>query len=278
MLTLSIVLSGVVLATQPFTSTTQGFGFTGGLPYRTSDGSRFFIHTHQDFGDGSPNYLRPTSAASSNEPELEWTTYVTQDAFGPTRIGGGSNNESDEFYLSRGVYQPGFASRTPALGVLIWGSGGYDPIGRAFRMRMGSVTTGTLRGDYFIAGPPLQSGIAPDGHGSAGIFFARLTVRRGVSISGEPWSSYALDGPTSPALGTPLHIDGLPVQGLSARSYLVAQPTIADTGIGGSGEPFGPADVYDIWIVRDSPVQLPTAPTTALACVGALITGRRRRR
>lgn len=271
------VIAVAALGSGPFRSATQGFGHTAGYPYRTSDGSGFFIHSAQDFGDGSPDYLRPIHASFAEHPDIEWTTYVTQDASGPTRLAGGENNQSDSFYVSHGVYAQDFASRTPTRGTLMWSSLDYTG-SYSYQQRMGAIQQGVLRGAYFIAGPAVDSGVAPDGLGSPGLFMARLTVHRGVVVSGAPWSAYVLPGEPNPILTTSLRVDGPEARGLSARAFLVAQLDIADPGIASAtGTPFGPADVYDIWVVRTYPLELPS-PSGGLMAVIAMIVSTRRHR
>ncbi len=264
---------------QTFRLAVVGFGDTEGQPYRTSDGSGFFVHTAQDFGDGTPTIVRPVSAPSWEAgDDLEWTSYVSHDTLGPSRRAGGVNNQSDQFYLSRGVYAPGFTDYSAKLVSL---TSGYAAPG-ATAVRNAVVQSGVMFGASFFQGPATPFGASPNPIAQEGIFLARLTVRRGVTISGDlsvyvgrvgvvgslNFPSVVLDG------GPPIPIPGTFGYEFHLQSYLVAQPNITDDGFDADGNPFGAADVYDVWL-NALPFPAP-GPVAVFALAG--MAGLRRRR
>lgn len=277
------------------------FGDLSGSPYTTSDGSGFFVHSSRDWGDGSPTLIRPLHTTIPTTPEVEWTSYMSHDPFGPTRRSGAPNNSSDAFYISRGIYDPSFTSRS-AGGLTIPNPSDtsvsvFDPADTNARLAV--VQSGAIQG-YSLTPFPSPSGRSPEPgyfarlpgmtpagnpiivfYEPQGYFLARLTVRRGVTISGQTLVSLRagsftdsldliLDGPSVPfpSVG--------PANAFKLKSYLVAQPTIADFQFG-TTTPFGDADVYDIWISEDF-VEVPSPGAACIAALSGAVALRRRRR
>lgn len=281
------------------------FGDRSGLPYTTSDSSGFFVHSSRDWGDGSPTLIRPLHTTIPTTPDVEWTSYMSHDPFGPTRRSGAPNNSSDEFYISRDIYDPNFTSRS-AGGLTIPNPADttvsvFDPAD--IDARLAVVQSGVIQG-YSLTPFPPRSGrspepgyfaqlpaIAPGGspmfvfYEPQGMFLARLTVRRGVTISGlievglrigsvgdpllDPFD-LILDGPSTPFPSTG------PANAFKLKSYLVAQPTITDFQFG-TTTPFGEADVYDIWISEDF-VEVPAPGAACIVALSGVAALRRRRR
>ncbi|HVZ95175.1 MAG TPA: hypothetical protein VG797_11765 [Phycisphaerales bacterium] len=259
--------AGTCFAVEPFRLAAHGFGGSIGQPYRTSDGSGFFIHSSQE-NEGMAVVDRPAHADFAGDADLEWTTYVSEDPLGPSRRAGGINNAADSFYITRGVYPVGFASRNSAMGVMSWGGSESEMVLRSRQVS----ESGVFHGDFFIAAAPIVSSVSPEGAGTQGIFLARLTVQRGVTITGLPDIILA-SGPFQDGLFHPT-LNGELDHGFGLRSYLVAQTTILDTGVGGE-TPFGDADVYDVWVVSMGAVPAPGA--LAMIGAGAPLVWRRRR-
>lgn len=251
-----------------FSLSVAAFGEGGsGSPWRTSDGSSFFIHSEQDYGDGSPGLQRPSHSAFVGSPDTEWTSYLTHDALGPTRRGGSPHNPSDQFYLSRGVYSSGFSNRSSALVSFTPSLGALTPEG--IEAREASIESGRISGASFIAGPPVAAGQSP--FGTRGLMLARLTVARGTTIAGQVLAFL------TPTMGGPsdqvqLTLNGDQSGGYLLQALLVAQVEVTDPGFG-SETAFGSADVYDIWLA-----QVPS-PSSALlfGALGLALSSRRRR-
>lgn len=255
-----------------FTFATHAFGDSGGQPYRTSDGSGFFVHSSRDAGDGTPDLSRPLHSASwaGAGNDLEWTSYFTHDGLGPSRRSGAPNNASDQFYITAGVYPAGFSSRNSNFAAF---TPGHDAAARA-----AVVDTGVIFGGTFIAGPSQPSGPSPltamaDLTFWQGLFLARLTVRDGVTISG----SVTVVG----SFGTSQLVlnSGIEAGGVVLNSYKVADIVLTDSGFDtGTGESENFAgvavDVYDIWL-EQPPFPSP-GPVAVFGAAG--LVGLRRRR
>lgn len=271
MLTAVVVLAGTSLAADPFRFVAHGFGGTAGTPYYTNDGSGFYVHSDYDFGDGTPSLERPTASQISSAADAEWTSYVTEDALGPSRYAGDANNESDQFYLSHGVYPESFSSRSASVGLLIWG-GRHDALPQR---RRNVVDSGNLRADFYIASQPIPSGISPEGADLPGIFLARFTVHRGVTVHGSPQIFLGL--PMAEGVNFRMNLDGAPYGDFALRSYLVAQPDILDPGMHPDEGGFGAADVYDVWLVHLD-LAVPAPGAVSLLIGAGILYGRRRSR
>ncbi len=266
------VLAAAAGAQGAFTFATHGFGDTGGSAYRTSDGSGFYVNSGADSGDGTASVIRPLNAASwVAGNDNEWTSYVTHDGLGPTRRSGGTNNQSDQFYVGAGVYAAAFTSRNANVVSL---TPGHDAAART------AITdAGVLLGGSFIAGPSVASGPSPAAGlggtaGSQGVFLARLTVKTGVTITGAVQVIGSF-GTSDLVLNS-----GVPSNGVYLNAYKVATVTLSDAGFDvglGESEDFTdmPADVYDIWVEESTIVPTPGA----VALFGAAgLAGLRRRR
>ncbi len=298
-----VVLSAAVGVTashavaRSFTLSRHAFGEDGGQPYRTSDGSGFYIGVGSDTGDGTPSLMRPLNHSGwEGNSAAEWQTYLTQDRLGPSRYPGAPNNASDQFYLNNpapgaGVYPEGFARRNCTAVQLGPALGGGEP--EAVAARLAIVNKGVLSGSAFFVGPATPSGRSPapgvqylneSGIPSIahpdGLMLARLTVRRGVTISGAARVRATIGGQSQnidlilngPAVET---APGNVLDGLQLRAFLVGQVLVEGLQFGG-GYPFDQADVYDVW-VTEARVEVPGASTAAVFATIALGSARRRR-
>jgi hypothetical protein len=174
------------------------------------------------------NYGAP-GAAAANWDELESTA---QNGFGP-------------------FHQPGAA--------FIIGPGSHigDP------MLDGSNPENQARAGIAVSPPPVESHFAPNATGGRsandGIFVGRFTVKDGATLSGGLFfNTFPMPGSSD---GHDLVLGGGSVafmthngvQNLVLRSYKVADvslttPSIATIDGGVDGNPFGAADVYDLWV------------------------------
>ncbi len=244
-------------------------------PFATSDGSGFFVHSSQNFGDGTPDVYAPSFAEFSGAPEVEWSTYYSPDPLGPTRQSDTPNNSADDFYISRGVYDDDFSSRS-ALRANELFSFHAEPPGAAQRRR-DVVDAGRFAGFSCPVAPELL-GVGPEVDGLPAAFMGRFTVRRGTLLTGRPFF-FSVEDSDGNYRSTYLTLNG-PTFGDNGafafvlRSYLVAQPNISDDGFDTDGMPFGPADVYDVWFTRVAVPGPSTFAAIALCCPLAL---RRRR-
>ncbi|HVZ93246.1 MAG TPA: hypothetical protein VG797_01935 [Phycisphaerales bacterium] len=247
-----------------------GVGDTAGTPFVTSDGRGFFVHSQHDYGDGTPSPQRPTVSEINSELESEWTTYLGLDVLGPTRVAGTPNNQADDFYIARGVYAPSFTSRTCQLAPL---TPGMDQLPGGAAHRTDIATTGVMWGGAVVPGPLIPAGPSPEGGARTGALLARLTVHRGATVSGQPWVATSAGNFDLVVNGPGVLI--APGTNLAIRSYLVAQVDIADDGFDFDGNPYGPADVYDVWLTETN-VPAPSA-VASLILLGGVATSRPRR-
>ncbi len=267
-----------------FTFATHGFGDTGGLggqPYRTSDGSGFFVHSSADAGDGTPSAARPVHNSSweGTGNDREWSSYMTHDGLGPSRRSGAPNNPSDAFYINHMVYQPTFNSRSSNLV-------SFTPSLDA-AARRAIADDGVLLGGSFIAGPSVSSGPSPVrkyfiGTTYEGVFLARLTVKAGVQIAGAA-QVIGNFGTADLVLDSGVGASRIDQPGgrVYLNSYKVATVTLSDPGFdAGTGESENFAgvgvDVYDIWVEEWTTI-IPTPSAVALFGAAGLAGLRRRR-
>lgn len=171
------------------------------------------------------------------DPLIEFDSYFTIDAFGPTAGPLGTCEATRAFYGDYGASAYDAASSGVDLGDLyvLAESSFHDP-------RRPQVAAAVFGGRAIGVSPH------PDGGRSElnGVFLARLTVERTERVQGGARLDL-LDGACSVSESTAWHfeVDG-PSQMIREfefviRSVLVAQPEI---------DGFGPADVYDVWLIQ----------------------------
>jgi hypothetical protein len=287
---------GTPAVAQNFTLSSYAFGESGGTPLTLSGGGRFFVESSRELQDNTPDLTRPMHASSWNDGDnREWSTYFTQDALGPSRRFGpfSPNNASDQFYLIQGIYPPAFASRNANLVTFSPGLGGDDPA--AMAARMNAVTSGVLVGGASIPGTPIVSrpgwgvlSIPPPPFpamtiSADGIMLARLTVTRGAFLLGSMRLIGTIAGvPFDQTLQTSFGVSPelFPAApGVNNRLFLTAY-RVAEVNITanqfGTSEPFGEAEVYDIWLHDYRVIPSPSAAALIAAC-GCFALHRRQR-
>lgn len=270
----------------------------GGLPGIvgagiTVSGGGFFT------ADGAGNNVAGGTAASATAGnEFQFDSHFALDGFGPTarnRSLTPANNGAmtTAFYGDYGA--PGLAAANydelegpvfnAAGAAYVQGPGSHvgDPVGDA------SNPENMARAGLGVSPPPVSSHFAPNMTGGRsaldGVFIGRFTVQAGASLSGG--ILFNTVDPTSPTnfFGADLVLGGPAVnfnttngvQALSLMAFRIGSvdiqnPSAATADGINVGNPFGLADVYDLWVKV-----VPTPGTLALAGLGCLSFVRRRR-
>ncbi len=291
----------------PFNS--LGFQGGGGLAGITGQGFTVANGFFFDGNGGAPNTSPSAPAGWTGANRfLEFDSYFCLDPFGPAarnRSTGTSNNSARTLAFYGDYGPPGAAAADYNVGefatgyALTFGAGSHigDPTGSnpastpENRARLGVGASGAEGSGV----PPVGSGFAPNATGGRsmlnGVFVGRLTVTTGAMLSG------AIDFTILQTAMTPggsetheLVLGGAAVsfmthtgpQLLALRAYLVAGATrdAVDVQLAGladplgvnDGEPFGLADVYDLWVQV-----IPTPGALALVGLGGIAALRRRR-
>ncbi len=284
-----------------------GFQAGGGLANISGTGFTVTGGSFFDQNGGAPNTSPATPAGMNAGNFLEFDSYFCLDPMGAaarnrSSVTGNNSNRTLSFYGDYGP--PGGAAADYNIGEFASGytitfgpgshigdqSGGTDPATPENRARVG---LGVSAGDG-TGVPPVGSGFAPNASGGRsmldGVFIGRLTVSNGAALTGAidfsvehlnnaiDTHELILDGP-----GVAFITNNGP-QVLALRSYLIAggstRATPLDITVAGladfagvdAGEPFGSADVYDLWVQV-----IPTPGALALLGLGGIAALRRRR-
>jgi len=284
------------------------WGFQGGGGIAGVSGVGFTV-TNGYFFDGddaSPNVFPSAPGGWTGDNRvLEFDSSFCLDPIGPAvrnRSTGTSNNSHATLAFYGDYGPPGGASSDHRIGDTVpgltiqvpagshigdpSGTSGTNPPTPNNRARIGLGSWGT-DGQANI---PVGSGLAPNVTGGRsvfdGVFVGRLTVTRGAVLTGA-FDFITFLGTVTPAdlftrelvLGGPAveFMTHMGLQDLALRSYLVASPDIPVAGLAdpagvNDGAPFGPADVYDLWVQT-----IPAPGALALVGLGGIAALRRRR-
>ncbi len=261
----------------------------GGLPgfmgagFSVSSGGFFTA------GGAGTNISGGTAASMTAANEFEFDSHFSLDGFGPSarnRTVTPTDNSTMtlSFYNNYGPAGLAAANYNELEGTIQGGVGPFNVPGASF-----VASPGGHIGDEFGGGPPMENlareGIAvspppvsshfaplPLGGRSNldGVFVGRFTVVRGAAFSGGIFLNVVSPGGF---FGAPLTLGAPAVvfntingpQPLILRAYRInlcgpvniQNPSDATAAGVNSGNPFGPADVYDVWVQVDPP--LPTA-------------------
>ncbi len=247
-----IVAGLTVPAAAGFSLFSHQFGEEGGQPYRTSTGTGFFVSRLADAGDGSPWVIRPILFSSAGT-EYEYTTYITHDPRGPSRRSGGTNNQSDQFYIARGVYPQNFSNRNANQVSLGGPIAFFDDAGAQARFDV--VTRGIITGRSFIAGPAVGSLRSPEGEGLTGLMLGRFTIPQDTTLIGRPQIVLNVGG-TARTIeldvnGLPVAVEGVTNGYLRLAAYPVNNLFFFEPTFGQPfGQNYGLATTYDVWITE----------------------------